>query len=216
MQKWIWVVFVILAFFLVAAVVERRRLAALEAWRRERGFTALDPFVPEDHRPISLLAAQVTGRDLISLRWASAFAAVSGDNTKVTLAEFLYTPSGRQTSTWFTLAVWPSPRVPGPLVLTPGGRSAFGEAIRKVTWRPKMAIAERQGPVEGSLAVVSEPAVWQAWLTEGRRRALEAWPHGGQFVLMEGYTGWTTEGLLTASRADQLLAQIEEARRALR
>ena len=79
-----------------------------------------------------------------------------------------------------------------------------------------MATAERQGPAEGSLAVVSEPAVWQAWLTEDRRRALEAWPHGGQFVLMEGYAGWSTEGLLTASRADQLLAQIEEARRALR
>lgn len=98
MKKWIWVAFVILEFFAVAAVV------------------------PGDHGPISLLAAHVTGHDLISLRWASAIAAVSGDSTKVTLTEFLYTLPGRLTSAWFTLAGWPSPRVPGTLVLTPSGR----------------------------------------------------------------------------------------------
>ncbi|MBM3796602.1 MAG: hypothetical protein FJW31_21660 [Acidobacteria bacterium] len=58
-------------------------------------------------------------------------------------------------------------------------------------------------------------AVPQVWLTEKRRRALEAWEHGGKFALVDGYVGWVTEGLLTPLRVDQLVAQVVEARRAI-
>jgi hypothetical protein len=76
---------------------------------------------------------------------------MAGD-AKVTLATFSYTPTGRKTSLWFTLAVW-------------------------------------------------------------QEASLNAKPQGGKFALVDGHAGWMTEGLLSASRADQVVTQIIEARR---
>lgn len=167
MPKWASIVLIIVVFFAVAAILERRRLTALEAWCRANGFTSpLAPFVPGDQPHVPLVAAQVTGRDSNSLTWASVIAGKAG-NASVTFAEFRYTPLGRNTSVWFTIAVWPSPADPGPV------------------------------------------------LTENRRRVVEAWPKGGQFALTGGYAGWMSEGLLSPSLADRLVAQVGEASRAL-
>ena len=40
-------------------------------------------------------------------------------------------------------------------------------------------------------------------------------PPAGKFLLIDDYLGWVTEGLLTPSRADQLLTQVPKARRIL-
>jgi len=105
MPKWLWVVVVIIAFFVVAGLVERRRVLAMEAWRRAHGFTEIDPFVPDEHPVIQRAAARVTGREPITLRWASVITGVS-NGSKVTLAEISYSPTAARTSKWFTLAVW--------------------------------------------------------------------------------------------------------------
>ena len=151
MPKWAGLVLVVVAFFVVAALAERRRVTRLDAWCRSHGFVPLDPFVPGDHQPVAKLAAHVTGRAVNSLAWAPAIAGMAGD-AKVTLAMFSYTPTGRKTSRWFTLAVW-----------------------------------EEASP--------------------------KAKPQGGQFALHGGYAGWMTEGLLSATRADQVVTHIIEARR---
>ncbi|MCC6537132.1 MAG: hypothetical protein IT162_06250 [Bryobacterales bacterium] len=156
MPKWIQVVILIVVFFAVAALYEHWRTQALDTWRRARGFTHIDPFIAADHPEITGLVSQITGRgDGLTRRYASAIvAAASG--ARVTLVEFEYTPTGRKTSAWFTLAVWPA---------------------------------------------------------QARRRALPASARGGQFAFVDGYAGWMTEGLLTPSRGDQILAQVAEARR---
>lgn len=206
MPKWVGIVVVIAVFFAVAAWVERRRITAMEDWCRARGFTKWDPFVPSDRPHIEMLAAQAARSGIQSPRWASAIVARSG-GVDVTLVEFLYTPAGRKTSVWFTLAVWPEPGARGPLVLLPGKRNAWDRAMHTVT-EPLIAVG-RQLLTDGS-GVKEQPM-----LTGKRRQALEAWPHGGEFVVIDGYAAWSTEGLLRPERADQLLAQIGDARRVL-
>ena len=202
MPKWVSVVVVIVVFLAVAAIYERWRLNGLDACCRKAGFHPIHPFVPAEHPAVPLLVAKISGGDGPKRRYGAAIAAQSGD-TPVTLTEFEYTPPGRKTSAWFRLAIWPAQPVPAPFVLIPRGTSALDEVARMIS-----------GP-EGSVVALAEPAVQQTWLTEKRRRALEAWTHGGQFVLVDGYAGWVTEGLLTPSRAKQLLALVAEARQVI-
>jgi hypothetical protein len=208
----VWVVLLIVGVLAVALVRESWRLKAMETWCRAHGFTLHRPFVPGDHPPIPALAARLAGRD--NMRWASGVIGPVGD-AKVTVAEFEYTPTGRKTSLWFALAAWPVSGVAGPLVLTPRGSSAVSRAMRAVVGPSEAEVEALQITTEGSMVVHGEAAARQAWLTDGRRRALEAWPYGGQFVVMDGYAGWKTEGLLTPDRLDDLLAKLAEARRAI-
>lgn len=53
------------------------------------------------------------------------------------------------------------------------------------------------------------------WPEPTANKAPNGWPHSGRFVRIDGYAGWLTEGLLTPGRADELLGQIEGARRAM-
>lgn len=94
---------------------------------------------------------------------------------------------GRKTGVWYTLVAWPVCDAAGPIV------------FRR---------ASPDGPLEASPAR-------DAWLTDDRRRRIEAWPHGGELVIDAGYAGWRFEGLLSGSRLDALTAQIAEARRLL-
>ncbi|MBM3787675.1 MAG: hypothetical protein FJW30_25240 [Acidobacteria bacterium] len=120
MPKWLTCVVVIVVFFVVAGYVERRRVLAMEAWRRARGFTGMEAGQPVIQR----VAAQVTGREPNSLRWASVITGTS-NGSKVTLAEICYTPAAARTSKWFTLVVWPAPDARGSAALNRGGRFAF-------------------------------------------------------------------------------------------
>jgi hypothetical protein len=65
------------------------------------------------------------------------------------------------------------------------------------------------------LLIEAEPRVREAWLTEARRTALEAWPHGGAFTLAQGYAAWRVPGLLSVARVEELLRHLAEARRML-
>ncbi|MBM3756880.1 MAG: hypothetical protein FJW38_23215 [Acidobacteria bacterium] len=67
MPKWLWVVVVIIAFFVIAGFVERRRVLAMEAWRRAHGFTEIDPFVPDEHPAIQRVAERVTDAHHIAM-----------------------------------------------------------------------------------------------------------------------------------------------------
>ena len=213
MPKWVSVVLVIVAFFAIAALWERRRVTAMEAWRQAFGFAAIDPFVPNDHKPIQKLASLATGADSSGLPWASVMTGAS-NGTTVTFAELSYSPTAGHTSKWFTLAVWPEPNARGPVVLGKGGRSVAGTFARAVS--TSMGVASEEPVVlVGSLSVMGEPTIWRPWLTQKRQHAMDSWPHGGRFVFVDGYAGWITEGLLSPARADELVAQVDAARRAL-
>jgi hypothetical protein len=210
MPEWAWIIIIIVGLIAAALVRERWRLTALEGWVRTHGFTLLRPFAPGDHPRIAALGSRLSGRD--NMRWATGVSGRSAD-TAVTIAEFEYTPPGRKTGVWFALAAWPVRDAAGPLVLTPNGRGVLDRAMRAVVGRSESEFAGLQITTEGSLVVHGEPAVRQSWLTDARRVALERWPHGGEFVLMDGYAGWKTEGLITPSRLDDLLTHVAEARR---
>jgi hypothetical protein len=209
MPNWVWVVVVIVALLAGALVREHWRLRALETWSRTRGFTLLRPFAPADHPRIAALGSRFSGRD--NMRWATGASGRAAD-TDVTVAEFEYTPTGRKTGVWFTLVAWPVRSAAGPLLLTPRGRGLFDAAMSAVVGRSDADSAGLQITTEGALVVHGDPAVREAWLTDDRRRALEAWPHGGQFALMDGWAGWKTEGLITPARLDDLLARLAEVR----
>jgi hypothetical protein len=212
MPKWLSVVLLIAVCFVAAAIFERRRLTAMDAWCRDKGFTPLDPFVPQDHRPVAMLVAQLTGGDIDTQRWASAYSGMSGE-TKITFVEFSHSPTAGRPSAWFTLAAWPMPSASGPLVLIPGS-DVYNQAIRQYKPRRKHAYSakEQPVPVEAPSALQGE----EAWLTEDRRKALEDWPYGGKFIFRDGYMGWITEGLITPSGADQCLFQTGSLRNELK
>ncbi len=209
MPDWVWIGVIIVALIAGALVREHWRLRALESWSRTRGFTLHRPFKPGDHPEIAALGSRFSGRD--NMRWATGASGWAAD-TKVTVAEFEYTPTGRKTGIWFTLVAWAVRGPAGPLTLTPRGRNVIDSAVSAVMGRSDADSAGLQITTDGALVVHGEPAVREAWLTDDRRRALEAWPHGGQFVVMDGWAGWKTEGLITPARVDDLLAHVAEIR----
>lgn len=110
MQKWMWMVLLVCTAIAVLVVVEQRRMEGLEEWCRAHGFRRLDSFVPSEQLPMPALAAHLAGREIVHLRWGSAIEGGIGDG-KVRLAEVLFVPTGRKTTVWFTVAVWPVPQL---------------------------------------------------------------------------------------------------------
>ena len=89
--------------------------------------------------------------------------------------------------------------------------AVLGAGLLRERWRLRglRASTERGLLVEGT-AVARE-----AWLTESRCLALEAWTGGGSFAVDGEYAAWRTQGLLSPARTQELVDQLPAVRRLL-
>ena len=221
MPNWVWVVLVIVAVLGAGLLRERWRMRGMAAWCATRGFTLVAPFVPGERPHI---ASMVKRFDIRGGRiWGAGLVGLV-DGVEVTIAEHETSPPGKKTGVWQIVVVWPV-RVPGgPVVLWPG--AGPGGVLSAVLGGSYAALADRLGVPDaepaslrastpGGVLVEGTAEAREAWLTESRRRGLEAWGGRGAFAVDGGYAAWRVEGLLSASRAQELIDQLPTIRRLL-
>jgi hypothetical protein len=61
----------------------------------------------------------------------------------------------------------------------------------------------------------AQPALREQWLTDERARALEAWPHGGEFARNGSHAAWRARGVLSVQQLEEMVERIPAARRLL-
>jgi hypothetical protein len=221
MPNWVWVVFVIVAVLGAGLLRERWRMRGMAAWCATRGCTLVAPFVPGERPPVASLVKRFDIRG--GRIWGAAIVGVV-NGVEVTIAEHETSPPGKKTGVWQVVLVWPVRSAGGPVVLWPGGGP--GGMLSAVLGGSYAALADRLGvpdadpsslraSTEGGLLVEGTAGAREAWLTESRRRALEAWRGGGAFAIDGAYAAWRTQGLLSPSRLQELADQLPAVRRLL-
>ena len=221
MPNWVLVVLVIVAVLGAGLLRERWRLRGMAAWCATRGLTLVTPFVPGDRPPVASIVKRF---DIRGGRIWGAGIVGTVDGVEVTIAEHETSPPGRKTGVWQAVVVWPVRNPVGPVVLWPGGGP--GGVLSAVLGGSYAALADRLGvpdaepsglraSTERGLLVEGTAVAREAWLTESRCRALEAWTGGGSFAVDGGYAAWRTQGLLSAARVQELVDQLPAVRRLL-
>lgn len=221
MPGWLSVVLVIAAVLGVLMMKERLRMGALEKWAKAKGLAVRSPILPQDSSPAWSLAGRFTARG--ARRWGAAVEGIV-DGIAVTIAEFETTWAGaRETRKWQTIAFWASAGTPGVVVIW---RVPASSPVSSIAPSSSQRVDERLGvdgadpgplryETEGGLLVEAEPAVRERWLTEERRRALEAWSAGGELARDGAHAAWRMEGTLSAALLDRMTANLPAARKML-
>lgn len=224
MPTWLWIAIVVVGVLAAGLLRERWRLNGLSKWCRQRGFVLHAPFEPGAQPPMASLVGRCNAHG--ARRWG---AGVSGtvDGVALTCSEHETTEPGRKAGLWHTIVAWPIGGTAGPIVLWPKAHGPLDETLAALTGGSSEGqVSTRLGitatdpgglrlVTPAGLLVEGDPAVRANWLTPERQRALEAWAHGGAFVVDDGHAAWRTRGLLDPARLEALLHEVPAARRML-
>jgi hypothetical protein len=223
MNTWISVVVVIVLVAGFALWRERSRMAGLEQWMTNRGFTRRFPVPPDGPEPATRLVAHMsTYRARI---WGLVLEG-DIDRVPVIVGEHESSIPGRRQGFWHTMVMWRDAgahgtivlhRAVGPKVIT-DTVSALSEpvldAARDVAGLEARDLSQ-QTRTPGGWTVVAEPLLRDGWLSAGKVRQLDDAPHGGSLVRDDGWCAWRVRGNVTVERMEALRAEFAAVRRLL-